>query len=113
MYDIMQLAEDRQREIFTEMDATGMYIEPQELQDHKNMLEVAYTYVMTAEFKYLPKKTRDLIIRHIKEREELASQGAAGSAGAGAPPAEAPQGGAPAAPEAAGPANLGALLGLG
>jgi len=74
MYDELQLAEDRQREVFEEMIATKLYIRPAELQDHKNMLMFAYRYVMTTEYKYLPDEDKALIDRHIKEREQAAAQ---------------------------------------
>lgn len=77
-FDELQLAEDRQREIFEEMIASGMYIPPRELQDHQNMLMFAYRYVMTTEYKYLTEEEQALIDRHIKEREaEAAKQAAA------------------------------------
>ena len=110
MYDIMQLADDRQREIFTEMCTNEIYIAPEELQDHKNMLEVAYTYIMTAEFKYLSKKCKALIIRHVKEREALAAKGASPE---GSAPTAGPMGAEPAPAGEAPSANLGAMLGLG
>jgi hypothetical protein len=83
MYDILQLAEDRQREIFEEMIASGMYIPPEELQDHKNMLAFAYKYLMTTEFKYLPENSKNLVRQHVLDREQLAAQAAP-------PPAAAP-----------------------
>jgi hypothetical protein len=108
-YDLLDLAADRQREIFEEMGATGKYIEPEQLQDHKNMLSYAYMYIMTSEFKYLPAETKVNIRKHILAREQVAASGPAGNgstlegtpgpapaggpgqlaaaAGAGAPPA--------------------------
>lgn len=102
MYDILELANDRQREIFEEIIATGLYIQPEELQDHQNMLMFAYRFVMTTEFKYLPEQIKVLIIQHIKDREMMAAQSNAGAAGApggmAPPPGQAPQ-----MPGAAGP----------
>lgn len=72
-YDVLDLATDRQREIFEEMIASGRYIHPEELQDHKNMLSFAYSYVMTSEFKYLEEKSQTLIRQHIKDREKMAA----------------------------------------
>lgn len=86
-YDLLDLAEDRQREIFEEMRATGKYIAPEELQDHKNMLTYAYEYLMTAEFKYLDERTKLLIKHHVKDREMLAAGGASLPGAAGSPPA--------------------------
>jgi hypothetical protein len=101
MYDEIQLANDRQYEYFKEMIETGEYLEPRKLEDHKNMLEFSYRYVMTSEFKYLDDDSKELIYAHIEKREQLAAtpaQPTEASALAGAP---AP-GGAP---------DLGALLG--
>ena len=104
-YDLVQLAEDRQKEVFDEMAMTGKYITPRELQDHKNYLEFAYTYVNTAEFKYLPAQAQDLIDKHIKAREDLLAK----SATPGAAPAL-PEGAAP-PPPPAGPQGLLDILG--
>lgn len=84
LYDAVQLAADRQREIFEEMTAgpTPLYIAPKELQDHTNMLKFAYHFIMTTEFKYMPPEKQALIERHIRERETLAAQGAAPAEGA-------------------------------
>lgn len=108
MYDLLELASDRQRELFEEMISTGVYIPPRELQDHKNMLSFAYEYIMTTDFKYLHDDSKLLIERHIREREQIAAAGAAQSAGAPAasgsstaagtpPPLPGPQGPADAA----------------
>lgn len=99
-YDTLELASDRQREIFEEMTVTGKYISPEELQDHKNMLSYAYIYVMTSEFKYLHSGAKLLITKHIKDRETMAAQ----------PPSQVQQGGMP-GPEAAG--GMPPLPGLG
>jgi hypothetical protein len=74
LYDMMQLAEDRQREFFEEMIATQIYLPPEELQDHENMLAYALQYVMTTEYKYLDDTSRALIKQHIKDRAALAAQ---------------------------------------
>ena len=73
MYDKVTLAADRQREIFEEMSATKKFIPPDPIQDHANMLLYAQDYVMTSEFKYLDAQSKQLIKRHIKEREKLAA----------------------------------------
>ena len=93
LYDTLELAKDRQREIFEEMIATGMYISPRELEDHKNMLSFSYHYLMTTEFKYLKDDEKVLIERHVKEREQFAAQGPANAALGGQPPGPLPQGG--------------------
>ena len=104
LYDTIQLAADRQRELFEEMIRTGQYLPPKELQDHKNMLAFAYTFVMTTEYKYLDPDNQALIDRHIKERETMAAAGAQPSAGIGAPgPAGSPQGAPPPLPGAQAP----------
>lgn len=90
MYDILALANDRQREIFEEMISSGLYIPPEELQDHQNMLAFAYRFVMTTEFKYLQELPKNLIRQHIKDREMIAAQGQAGvpAPGGMVPPAQ-------------------------
>jgi hypothetical protein len=72
-YDRVTMAGDRQREIFEEMIAKNIYIEPRGLQDHKNMLAWAYDYIMSAEFKYLDESHKQLIERHIGDREQKAA----------------------------------------
>lgn len=74
LYDEVELANDRQREIFEEMIATDRYIPPRKLQDHANMLAYAMHYVMTTEFKYLDDDKKLLIEQHIEERAQLAAQ---------------------------------------
>lgn len=100
MFDRLTLANDRQREIFEEMAANGKYIPPDDIQDHQNMLAYAYDYVMTAEFKYTEPSVKQMIIRHIQEREQMAQ-----------PPQPAPE--QPAAPQGALAGVLGALGGGG
>jgi hypothetical protein len=107
LYDKVQLAADRQRELFEEMLAKNLYIPPRDLQDHKNMLEYAYEYVMTTEYKYLQPEQQALVDRHIKEREQLAAAGAMAGAGMpGGAPGGAPAGPLPAVPGAAGPLDV-------
>lgn len=105
LYDTLELASDRQREIFETMTATGMYITPEDLQDHKNMLTFSYYFLMTTEFKYLTEDEKDLIKRHVREREALAAQGVAdasqGNMAPGPLPSAAPQ--MPGAPLPGGP----------
>jgi hypothetical protein len=59
------------------------YIAPRELEEHQGMLEYAYDFLMTSEFKFLPEETKLLVEQHIREREAMAAQGAQ-------PPAAAP-----------------------
>lgn len=96
LYDYTEMPENRQREIFEEMMASKIYIKPADLQDHKNMLAYAYRYVMSSEYKYLEDADKELIVRHIKEREQLMAAGAAPPAPPGVPgPAAAPEAGPP------------------
>jgi hypothetical protein len=78
MYDRMEMSADRQREIFEEMTANSdkglaAYIEPRELEEHQGMLEYAYDFVMSSEYKYLEDDAKALIDQHIKDREQLAA----------------------------------------
>jgi NurA-like 5'-3' nuclease len=87
--DRMELSADRQREIFEEMiaraeEGEALYIAPKELEEHQGMLEYAYDYIMSSEYKYLPEDIKLLIERHIKDREALAAQGAAAAQPQGA-----------------------------
>jgi len=84
-WDISQLAADRQREYFEEIIATGVYMAPEELEDHESMLEYAKTWRMSAEFKYLDKNLQGLILQHMKARMALLAD-VISQAGPGAPP---------------------------
>jgi hypothetical protein len=95
MYDTLELASDRQREIFEEMIARGIYRQPEELEDHVNMLSFCYYYLMTTEFKYLEEDDKSLIRKHVREREEMAGQQQPQSP---AMPEMGPGGGAPGGP---------------
>lgn len=71
------------------------------------MLEYAYEYVMTTEYKYLEEGQQALIDRHIKEREQLAAAGAAAGGGMpGGMPGGGPAGPLPAVPGSAGPLDV-------
>jgi len=100
-YDHIELAETRQREIFEEMRIKGIYIEPDELDDHINMLAFAYVYIMTAEFKYLSPIHKEMIKKHIKAREEMQ---ATKTAAAAPPPGMPGMPGMPPPPGPGGPA---------
>lgn len=91
MYDKLQMAEDRQREIFDEQIATQRLIQPEEFQDHENMIAWAMEYFMTAEFKYLDEPSRELCKEHIRMRIKQAAteRGPAGGL-AGQPQAPGP-----------------------
>jgi hypothetical protein len=110
MYDRMEMAGDRQREIFEEMIAKAAegfpeYIAPADLEDHAARLEYAYDFLETSEFKYLPIEAKDLIRKHVKEREQLAADQATPDQDAGggrvAMPAGMPGVGGAQAPEMA------------
>ncbi len=85
IYDRMELAAERQREVFEEMIAAvrkgippeEAYIAPEDLEEHAGRLEFAYTYLETVEFKYLPEPLKDMIRMHVKEREGMMGQTAA------------------------------------
>lgn len=101
MYDRLSLAENRQREVFDEMIATGRYIPPEDLLDHENMIAWALEYFMTAEFQYLEPELKELCKQHIRDRVQLAAQEKAALTGPppGATPGPVPQPGMPPAPE--------------
>lgn len=101
MYDRLSLAENRQREVFDEMIATGRYIPPEDLLDHENMIAWALEYFMTAEFQYLEPELKELCKQHTRDRVQLAAQEKAALTGPppGATPGPVPQPGMPAAPE--------------
>lgn len=98
MYDKLDLAGNRQKEIFDEMIATGRYIPPKKFRDHENMIAWALDYFMTSEYEMLPEEVQALCERHIEERALVAAQESAGPAqqAPGQPPGPMPT-------EAAGP----------
>ena len=102
MYDALELAGNRQREIFDEMIATNSYIAPEELMDHANMIAWAMDYFMTSEFNILPPELRTLLKQHIKDRGALAAQESTPATGAPA--------GVPAPDMAAAPMEMGAQV---
>jgi hypothetical protein len=116
MFDRMEMAADRQTEIFQRIMDSGMQVQPEQLQDHASMLEYCYDYVMTAEFKGLPIEIKQLIREHIRLREQFAAEEQARLAqAAGGAPGPAPQGPAgapPALPGAAGPMDVTQLAGM-
>jgi hypothetical protein len=81
-FDRIELAGDRQKEIFEEMEmhfkkGKPIYIPPEGMEDHLSRLEWARTYLETSEFKYLPDELKELIRKHVKDRMDLAAQEAA------------------------------------
>lgn len=83
MHDKLDLAGNRQKEIFDVMIATGTYIAPKKLRDHPNMIAWALDYFMTSEFEMLSEEQQVLCERHIEDRVALEAQ--AQGAGAAAP----------------------------
>jgi len=74
IFDIMQLAKNRQKEIFEKMIATDEYIPPRPLGEHQGMLQYAYYFITTKDFDLLPEPKKLLIEQHIREREALLGQ---------------------------------------
>lgn len=74
MYDMLQLADDRQREYFEAIIASETIIAPEEFEDHENMIAYAYRYFMTTEFKYLDPEIKELCREHIRQRAQMAAQ---------------------------------------
>lgn len=74
MYDKLDLAGNRQKEIFDVMIATGGYIAPKKYRDHDNMIAWALDYFMTSEFENLPEQLQMLCEQHITERAALSAQ---------------------------------------
>lgn len=99
LFDELDLAMNRQKEIFDEMITTGMYIPPKKYRDHENMIAWAMHYFMTQEFESLTPEAQALCERHIEERGALAA-------------AELPTGGAAPAPAPQGPVPVGPVPGL-
>ncbi len=95
VHDTIKAWERRQAEIFEQMVANDIYIEPQEMQDHQAMIAYGYRYLSTAEFRDMDEGDKKLIEKHIQQREQLA-KGTIGGSGPGALNGQAPAG--PAAP---------------
>lgn len=100
IYDELELADNRQKEIFDAMIATGRYIPPKKYRDHENMIAFAMRYFMTQEFESLPDEIQLLCEKHIEERAQIAATEKGGGA---APAANLP--GQQPGPEAQGPAG--------
>lgn len=87
MYDKLDMAGNRQKEIFDEMIASGRYIAPKKFRDHENMIAWALDYFMSSEFESLPEELQQLCEQHIEERAQLAAmEKSGGAAPAGAVP---------------------------
>lgn len=100
-YDIIELAENRQREYFERIVGRKEYFPPRLFEDHENMLAYCKYYVMTQEFTALPDEMKDLIYKHMVERSKMPGiekqllSAPMGPDAAGGP-AGSPEGGAPA-----------------
>jgi len=101
IHDYIKAWERRQSEIFEQMIANDIYIEPEEMQDHQAMMAYGYKYLSTAEFRDLDPGDKKLIKKHIKDREQLAKSTIGGNGG-GALNGQAPAGPAAPAADAAG-----------
>lgn len=102
LYDELDLAENRQKEVFDIMIATHQYLAPEEQMDHENMIAWALHYFMTEEFQALAPEDQAMLKQHNKARGALAAQEKQG--GQAAPDAQAPgQPPGPVPTQAAGP----------
>lgn len=104
LYDKLDLAGNRQKEVFDTMIATGAYVPPKKFRDHENMIAWALEYFMTSEFEMLPDEIQALCERHIEERAQLAAmeKGGAPAQTPGQPPGPVPQQPSGPVPDAAG-----------
>lgn len=93
MFDELELADSRQKEIFDYMIGTGSYVAPKKYRDHVNMIAWAMRYFMTQEFNALDEEIQALCERHTEERANLAAMESSGGATggvAGAAPEQSP-----------------------
>lgn len=79
MYDELELADSRQKEIFDAMIARRVYIAPKPFRDHTNMIAFAMRYFMSQEFESLPVELQQMCEQHIQARAALAAQEKAGA----------------------------------
>jgi len=77
MYDMVELAETRQSEIFEHIiEGNGdVYVPPREKQEHQGMLSYCYKFIMSSEYRDLDERVKILIDKHIEDREEIAAAG--------------------------------------
>jgi hypothetical protein len=104
MFDSLDKAGSRQKEIFDLMIAEKRYIKPKKYRDHENMIAWAMDYFMSQEFETLPVDIQELCEMHIEERAQIAAT----EKPSGAPaPAPGPDASAPAPlPPPSGPAPI-------
>lgn len=98
MFDSLDLAENRQKEIFDVMIASNMYIPPKKFRDHENMIAWALSYFMTQEFESLDEELQALCERHIEERIQLAAMEKSGGVGTQTPGPQVSPGPVPSGP---------------
>lgn len=103
MFDRLEMAATRQREIFDEMIGSGRYVAPEDLMDHENMIAWALDYFMSQEFTSLPQEIKLLLKQHVRDRSRVAAQEQSG--GAAAPAATAAPANAAPGPLPGGPAG--------
>lgn len=80
-YDKIEMANNRQREYFEKIISSGVYLPPEELEDHTNMLLFAYDYRMSTEFTLLDLNIKAEIIKHIRAREQMKAEELAAAQG--------------------------------
>ena len=74
MYDKLDMAGNRQKEIFDAIIATGQYIAPRKYRDHENMIAWALDYFMSSEYNNLSDEVQLLCEQHIEDRGRLAAE---------------------------------------
>lgn len=79
MYDKLDMAGNRQKEIFDAIIATNTYIAPRKYRDHENMIAWALDYFMSSEYNNLPDEVQLLCEQHIEERGRLAAEESGGA----------------------------------
>lgn len=110
MYDKLELAGLRQKEIFDLMIATGRYIPAKKYRDHENMIAWALDYFMSSEFENLDPNAQMLCEKHIEERGQVAATEKSGGPAVPATPESQPApgtGGLPVPPQPSGPEGAG------
>ena len=82
-----KLATNRMKTYFKRIERTSLQQKPRTKENHADMLEWAFTYVMTTAFDILPENIKVLIEEHITLREDLIKEKLAEEGQAGAPEA--------------------------
>ena len=71
IHDINKRPKERMQEVFDEMIETGLYIPPEENQNHAAILAAALDYVMTREYMDLDDDKKFLVNQHIRDLKQL------------------------------------------